>query len=118
MTDTTALAQTIQRIDFDHPFVLAADGTITDTDGIYAPTVTVSETEDVDVDGPWEPITGMSLQYGYHGAIMHPSEYVGPGIAKRLLSIAEDSPATFVIVEVIDIEEPDALIGWAILQHG
>lgn len=51
------------------------------------------------VDGcpaPWEPMAGYTGQYGYNGPHMHPSEYVGGGMARDIL----DTPGLYVCVLV------------------
>lgn len=121
MLNTKTLAEQINAIEFDHPFTLHPDGTITDPPGVYAPSVYHNDETDVGVSDPaWHPLTGMTSQYGYHGAVMHPSEYIGRGIAEYLLELAADEPRTFVVTAVEcwpteDDPEPEPA-GWAILM--
>ena len=52
------------------------------------------------IDGAdWEPVSGYSGQHGYAGPVMHPSEYLGGGMARDLLS-GELGAGWFVIVAI------------------
>jgi len=62
-------------------------------------------------------LTGYTGQYGYHGAVMHASEYIGGGLADDILS----TPGTYVVV-VVNVEDDEAdefaePAGWAILRQ-
>lgn len=117
-------------IDFDCPFALTRDddGTVTfeRTDerpgnyrgprNVYSPTVEHSAVHDVLIDGHamdcgcgychWEPLTGRTGQYGYNGAVMHASEFIGGGLAADLLDTADEHPIYAVTaVEVLDCDE-------------
>lgn len=88
-----------------HTFIQSAH------DDIYAPQVALS----VDKDGngvgeetiddttwnepqtTWEAVNGYSGQYGYSGPTMHPSEYLGGGMARDVL---EDEGAVYVVTTV------------------
>jgi len=83
--------------DFDHPFIVADDGSLSDAVGVYAPEVWNSETNDIEIMGNgWEALTGYTGQHGYHGAVMHASEYIGGGLADDILA----TPGTYVAVVV------------------
>jgi hypothetical protein len=105
-------------VEFDSPFRVNDDGTISDAYGEhYAPDVYLSESTDIEIESDdWEALTGYTGQYGYNGAVMHPSEYLGGGLARDVL----DTPGVYVVVEVRDLDndypEGDP-IGWAILKH-
>jgi len=112
----------LNAIDFDHPFTLTSDGKIGDAPGgVYAPDVVNDPDNDVTVSTGWEALTGMTGQYGYHGAVMHTSEFIGSQIARYLTELCEDAPQTFVVVEVCDesgeYEYEDDPIGWVIVQQ-
>ena len=115
----TATDKDLQRIaDFDHPFTVAADGSLDHAEGTYAPDVFNSETNDIDIDGPaWEALTGYTGQYSYSGAVMHPSEYLGGRLAQDILA----TPGTYVVVAVecypTDGDPEPEPAGWAILRH-
>ena len=86
--------------DFDHPFRVDEDGALTDARGVYAPEVYHSETDDITIDGgEWEALTGYTGQYGYHGAVLHPSEFLGGGLADDILA----TPGVYVVV-VVNVE--------------
>lgn len=118
---TKTLAEQINAIEFDHPFTLHPDGTITDPTGVHAPSAYHNDETDVEIsDVGWRALTGMTGQDRYHGAVMHPSEFIGRGIAEYLLELAADEPQTFVVTAVEcwpseDDPEPEPA-GWAILQ--
>lgn len=136
-TDLRRLADAVQRLDLDQPFRVAHDGTVTDApDGdrrYWAPEVTHDPTADVVIhsdagDRPgwgWHTLTdALSRQWGYRGAVMHPSEYVGPAIADRVMYYADTAredgeAATFVMVEVTDPDGDDDgdPIGWVVLYR-
>lgn len=120
------LAQSIQDQPFDCPFTIAPDGTLSDVDHLYAPTVYHDDATDIMIDGAgWSALTGLTGQYSYSGAVMHPSEYVGRGIAEHLAYLAADEPCTFVLVvcEVLPEDDADAgaddpePAGWCILMR-
>jgi len=82
-------------MDFDHIVWVHADGTV--TDGTYVRGVRIGAPElmwdgtDVAlmpscVREGWELLTGRTGQYGYHGPVMHASEYVGGNLADWILS--------------------------------
>lgn len=104
--------------DFDCPFTVNDDGTVTDAEGIYAPSVFHCEVDDVEIHGDgWEPLTGYTGQYGYHGAVMHASEQFAGGILTDVL--ATPGTYTLVVVEVMpedDDPEPEPA-GWAVLRR-
>lgn len=110
-------------VEFDSPFKVEhhdADGQTYVTDhvpGVYAPeVVNVPHPGDVHVyDDKWTALTGHTGQYGYNGAVMHPSETLSGGLARRILS----EPGTYVVTEVRDDDGqyPDGdPIGWAVLR--
>lgn len=121
-TDLDALAERVNRLDFDHPFTLDSAGNPSDAPGVHAPYVWHDDELDVDGYDPceWEPITGLTGQYGYRGAVMHASEYVGCGVVDRLLWECQDDPRTFVmvVVEVLPTDDDDMPepAGWAIMM--
>ena len=98
---TKATHKELQDIaDFDHPFVITADGSVHDApSNVYAPEVYDAESisEDITIEGDgWSALTGHTGQYGYHGAVMHASEFIGGGLADYLL----DNSGTYVVVAV------------------
>jgi hypothetical protein len=120
-----ALAERINGQDFDHVFILHADGTIEDTPNVWAPSVTHDESADILIDGvpyrdsdTWDALTGLTGQHSYHGAVMHSSEFIGESVARVMLDMCADGPRTFVVT-VVDVDDDDEddpePAGWAIL---
>lgn len=108
--DMRALGARIQALDFDHVFTLSPDGTIGRPGrDLFAPSVFHDEELDVWIDGPgWEALAGMTGQYAYHGAVMHPSEYIGGNVAARMLDYVDDAPEAFTITSVEVMPEDHA----------
>lgn len=103
-------------VEFDHAFRITEDGTITDDglDNVHAPELV---DEQIYSDS-WEFwTTGRSNQDSYQGPIMHPSEYIGGGLERDLLS----EPGVYVVVVASytpddPSEEDSPTEGWAILK--
>lgn len=120
LAELITIGQQINAQEFDHPFILNPDGTVEDAPGVYAPEVYVDHSNrDRDVatwDG-WECASyRMSGQDSYRGGIMHPSEFIGAGIARLLL---DDEPQTYAVVVVedeYDDEDSSEAIGWTIVR--
>lgn len=101
------------------------EGWITDmrADGhpwAFAPDVTHSEANDVDLEEGWQALTGHTGQHGYRGAVMHPSEQWSQCHVDDLITLADnpDGGLFFAIVEVRDEDGnfPDGdPIGWAVV---
>ena len=70
-------------MEFDHVIYSHGDGTVSDVSGVYAPEVHGGDTF---THGTWELLRGRTGQYGYDGPCMHPSEYVGGGLARDILN--------------------------------
>lgn len=106
--------------EFDHPIQVHPDGSVTDAPAnVYAPSVYEYLDEDGQSTGPpeidgsgWEFVDGFSGQQGYSGPVMHPSEYLGGGMARHVL----ENPGIYVVVEDMNPEDPDDLIGWCLLK--
>lgn len=120
--DQYSLAKEIQALDFDTVFRVEEWAVVElHGGGEYAPDVWHDETGDVTIDGErWKAITGMTGQYGYHGAVMHASEFVGSGIAQHL---AEDyDPGTLFAMVIVNVDSEDdgeypEPAGWAIVYR-
>ena len=119
--DWTEVADRINNIEHGS-WSINVDGTVTE-DGVHGlECLGYLITDMVDTPGEviegWEPIRGITGQYGYNGAVMHPSEYIGAGLCK---SMAEDG-GIFCIeyVQNIDINDDtyeDNLVGWCLLKR-
>lgn len=110
------------RVEFDCPFEIHADGSVTDWHDMYAPDLCDDELEG---DG-WSLWThGYSGQYGYAGPIMHNSEFIGGGLERDLLA----TPGVYVVLasgyscqewhgdEPDDECDGDHREGWAIARR-
>ena len=119
-----AAVSAIGDISFDVPFTIDRNAEVrVRRDSLYVPEVAHDPTSDVMVtDDDWTPLTGLTGQWSYSGAVMHPSEYVGPGVVLAMLEhiATPEGTATFALTEVRDedlsLPEGDA-IGWAILHY-
>lgn len=105
--------------EFDHVYLIDAQGTITDATGVHEPDVWNHPTDDVYVQGDgWSVLTDHSGQHGYHGAVMHASELWGSWATDDLTErVEEDGRIAFCVVEVRDEDGslPDGdPIGWAV----
>lgn len=117
---------------FDAPFVM--DGSTIagrfwgEVPGVTAPEVYHDETDDIVIDGvrwedckEWEPIRCFSGQYGYKGAVMHASEFIGSALAEHMSDLSEIVPQVFVVVVVnvlpTDDDKDPEPAGWAILYR-
>jgi hypothetical protein len=122
-------------IDFDVPFMVT-NGVVSycDYTGVRAPDEVFydpdknGQANDLWIStGPsqagynWEPLTGYTNQEGYHGAVLHPSEFIGGGLEEEILS----NDGIYVTVCVYSLDnpsvpdengygEPD---GWAVLRY-
>ena len=83
------MASLHDQIEFDHPFVVNEDGTISDSP-LYAPTLHDGQLD----SSAWEMLNGYSMQDSYAGPIMHNSEYVGGLLEQDILS----TPGTYCLV--------------------
>jgi hypothetical protein len=103
---------------------LHPDGSITHPKGVWSPEIYHDEITDIEIHGDgWTALRGLTGQYAYNGACMHPSEYIGRGIAEVMLEMVVDNegPMTWVwtTVEVLPDEEDEfpEPAGWAILYY-
>lgn len=118
-------------VDFDIPFEIRDGqfvGRVSDRfrgpDEVFFDSDKQGQANDLDLCGntDWEPLTGYSGQYGYRGACMHSSEFIGGGLARDILN--NDGTYCLVAVYSWDTEsvpsengygaEPDS---WAVLKY-
>lgn len=129
LSELAVIGEAINRVDFDHAFALYRDGSMIDADP-YAPSATddnyiPSRPLDIVLDSPeWEVVTqGMSGQYGYAGAVMHPSEFIGAPLARHLLEIVADHDASCQVFAVVEVRDCDGQypdgdpLGWTIVRY-
>ncbi len=91
-------------LEFDHVYRLTAhDDAPTLAGSDYLPTVEHDDTHDILLDGipradcapdDWQPLTGITGQYGYRGAVMHASELFSPAHVAALASLCDDDTPT------------------------
>ena len=92
----------LANIEFDSPFTVFDGGNEISTIGIYAPEVEHCEQIDYTIDGyaehaEWEKFSvGYTGQFGYNGAVMHPSETLSGRLTEDILS----TPGTYVVCSV------------------
>lgn len=101
-------------MEFDHVIRVHADGLVTDERDTYAP-----ELYDDDVSPGWTLLNGYSGQYCYSGPVMHPSEFIGGGMAKDILSepgVYVALVASYSCEEHEDECECDTDEGWAVAR--
>lgn len=98
-----------QIMDFDHVIKVNADKTVTDE----LPNVRENWAPEL-LDGKlmsedWSLMDGYSLQSGYSGPIMHPSEFIGGQMERDIL----ETPGLYVAIVAYNSngDEPD---GWAV----
>lgn len=101
-------------MEFDHVIEVLGDGTVTDTTGVWAPEMWDDKLDSTD----WQLMHGYSGQWGYSGPTMHPSEYIGGGLARDILA----EPGVYVaILSYDDCEcdcecDCDTVSGWAVAR--
>lgn len=96
-------------MEFEHVIHIHPDRTYTEPEMTHAPEIVITLNDDGQISDDaeqemirhaesqgWDLMTGYTGQYGYRGPIMHPSEYVGGGLADDIL----ESPGMYVVVEV------------------
>ena len=117
----TQTAETLNRaIEFDCPFEVHEDGTVTSAYGLYAPADVywIEDTNgsgDIGMDNSsWDPLYGYSSQYMYRGPVMHPSEYLGGRMAQEML----DNPGIYVVTAVTCFtDDDDDIAGWIAMEY-
>ena len=122
--DPDAVAMILQRADLGTCLTVYRNGTVTTAKGHHAPEVFHSDTDDVEIHGKgWTPLTGLTMQHGYNGAVMHASEFISRGVAQAVLdAIPDDEDSIVVVAETVEVfptdddPEPEPA-GWAILTR-
>lgn len=122
----STLIDAIETLDMNIPFTLDAPqgDTIAMAQNATAPQFELSGNDAprhvLDVSGAtntWVPICGLSNQYGYDGPLLHSSEQLSEDIIQEIrdrdeLLRRQDNQPLWVIAEVIDPDDPEALVGW------
>lgn len=118
------LAKDIDGQEFDHVFRITPKGCVDGPERVYAPDVYNDPDGDITIDAmegdEWTALTGRTGQYGYHGAVMHPSEYIGGNLARDIIEMSaeadeEGSPLLWTVVTVVDSDDDEDDMGWAVL---
>jgi hypothetical protein len=64
--------------------------------------------------GDWVLLSGFTGQYGYHGAVMHDSEYVGGNLERHIRDTAGLFVAVLVDGELSEDSGESVPVGWAV----
>lgn len=100
-------------IEFDTAFVVLPNGEYVET-GEYVPSVYSDAYDDVYVESSqWVALTGYTGQFGYNGAVFHPSEYFG---GRLLKDVSEDIGGVYALAVVYDLDELEDIVGWCVLR--
>lgn len=98
-------------MEFDRVIEVHEDGSITDRNDLYAPSLL-----DGIVSDGWELLNGYSGQQSYTGPIMHESEFIGGDMARDIL----DTPGIYVALvscnSDLDTEDETGVDGWAVAR--
>lgn len=102
------------RPEFDRPFTVNSDGTVTAITSYFVPSVWSDDDSDIVIDSSdWSALSGYTGQHGYSGAVMHSSEYFGGKLYEDVMT----TPGTYALVEVRDLEDEDDTAGWCVLRR-
>lgn len=106
-------AETLNKaFEFDVPVEVKGNGSAAPRLDIFAPDLL-----DEQVSSGWELLNGFSGQDRYAGPIMHPSEYIGGGLARHILQ----HPGVYVAVAAYYSPEAEGdettIEGWAIAKQ-
>ncbi len=114
-------------MEFDHPVQIGADGEVTDQlTGVYAPELLMGTDDDGQILDKheadyteqarrqgWELLTGWTGQSGYHGLVMHASEYVGGALERHI----RENPGIYVVTSVETDDDSEQPAGWVIARR-
>lgn len=103
-------------MEFDHVIHVHRDGSVSEPTGVYAPELNAindgdgSHTAETDPElcrqaesSGWTLESGRTGQYSYSGPCMHPSEFIGGGLAEHILA----TPGYWVAVVVYEDDDSD-----------
>lgn len=116
MTTAQITAENLNDVmEFDHVIRVHPDGSVTEPRNVYGPEAVYDD--EVDGSAEWSLMDGYSGQDRYSGPIMHPSEFIGGGLARDIL----DTPGDYVAIVAYytpedydpEVGEMDAA-GWAV----
>ena len=113
------IANHINGLELGTAFRMNQNGAVQELIEIDVPHVNITADRDVlEIErSGWEALSGFSNQEGYSGPIIHPSEFFSGSMARQLHfeAIRKGSDRVYALVEVTDPDDPDALVGWAVL---
>ena len=115
------IANHINRLEIGTAFGMSQGGAVQALIEIDVPQVNITADRDVlEIErSGWAALSGFSNQEGYSGPIIHPSEFFSGPMARQLhfKTISKKSDRVYALVEVTDPDDPDALVGWAVLER-
>lgn len=115
------IANHINKLELGTAFGMSQGGAVQALIEIDVPQVHITADRDVLEIGRsgWAALSRFSNQEGYSGPIIHPSEFFSGSMARRLHfeAIRKRSDRVYALVEVTDPDDPDALVGWAVLER-
>ena len=110
------------QMSFDHVVRVYPDGFIIDAENVYAPECNIETDSDGQIvvhgeremrrylrEQGWEALTGFTGQYGYNGALMHKSEFIGGGLEKYI----RENPGYYVAL-IVSCDGPGVDAGWIV----
>lgn len=114
----------ITNADFDSPFTVHADGSVSDgcdDERLMAPVCVHDDDVDMTIDGVpyrdhdfWRAVSyGYTRQDGYNGPVMHPSETLAGKLERDVL----ETPGVYVVVPVYGEVDAVDYAGWAVLRR-
>ena len=119
--DYIDIANHINKLELGTAFGMSQGGAVQALIEIDVPQVNITADRDVlEIErSGWAALSGFSNQEGYSGPIIHPSEFFSGPMARQLHfeTISKKSDRVYALVEVTDPDDPDALVGWAVLER-
>lgn len=119
--DYIDIANHINKLELGTAFGMSQGGAVQAIIEIDVPQVHITDDRDVlEIErSGWAALSGFSNQEGYSGPIIHPSEFFSGPMAWQLHfeTISKKSDRVYALVEVTDPDDPDALVGWAVLER-
>lgn len=119
--DYIDIANHINKLELGTAFGMSQRGAVQALIEIDVPQVNITADRDVlEIErSGWAALSGFSNQEGYSGPIIHPSEFFSGPMARQLHfeTISKKSDRVYALVEVTDPDDPDALVGWAVLER-
>lgn len=100
MTDNKVTPDNLNAVmEFDCVVRVHPDGTVTtryEDSPYFELNVNPEGVDEFTIPAGWELLTGYTGQYSYNGPVMHPSEFIGGGMARHILETPGDYVALIV----------------------